>query len=66
MAAERVVVGGAVVAGAVVAVAAVGLLAGVLAHVHLQHGLPRRLVVAHLADVRLQLPVHRLKRRRPI
>ena len=66
VAAERVVVGGAVVAGAVVAVAAVGLLAGVLAHVHLEHGLPRRLVVAHLADVRLQLPVHRLKRRSPI
>ena len=67
VAAERVVVGGAVVAiGAVVAaaVAAVGLLAGVLAHVHLEHGLPRRLVVAHLADVRLQLPVHSLKRRK--
>ena len=64
MATERVVVGGAEVAVAVVAVAAVGLLAGVLAHVHLEHGLPRRLVVAHLADVRLQLPVHRLRRKR--
>ena len=56
VAAQRVVVAGPVVALA----ARVGLLAGVLPHVHLHHGLPGRLVVAHVADVGLQPPVHRL------